>query len=182
MKPKEQLAVWVSVKHLGQVIRRTDQPYFKHLKTVAALAGAVVELGYEIGLCHDLLEDTGTTEAELVSALLSFGYNDDQSRLISGCVVELTDVFTASAYPDLGKAERKKRESARLATISATAQTVKYGDLIDNINWVLAHDKKHVKKYLEKKKLLLTDLNRGDESLRQQAFNAIHLGMTFIVI
>lgn len=178
MKPAEKLALWVSVKHQGQIIRRTDQPYFNHLETVAELAGSAVEMGYEIGLCHDLLEDTDTTETELFNALLSFGYTNAQSNLISGCVAELTDVFTAIAYPDLDKAERKKRESARLATISATAQTVKYGDLIDNINWVLIHDQKHAKKYLKKKQLLLRNLNRGDDGLRQQAFNVIQSGMT----
>lgn len=180
MKPQEQLTTWVSLKHQGQLIRGTDQPYFNHLKTVAALAGPVAELGYEIGLCHDLLEDTDTTEAELISALFSFGYNNAQSHLIAKCVIELTDVFTARAYPDLGKAERKERESARLATISATAQTVKYADLIDNINWVLAYDQKHAEKYFKKKQLLLENLNKGDDSLRQQAFNAIHLGMMFL--
>lgn len=177
MTPAERLTEWVALKHEGQIIRRTDLPYFSHLTTVASLAGAVAEMGYETGLCHDLLEDTDTTEAELLNTLLSFGYDNVRSHLISGCVVELTDVFTSSAYPDLDKAERKKRESARLATVSGLAQTVKYGDLIDNINWVLKYDKKHAKKYLEKKQLLLESLTRGDYKLRQQAFDAIHLGM-----
>lgn len=177
MTPVERLTEWVALKHEGQIIRRTDLPYFSHLTTVASLAGAVAELGYETGLCHDLLEDTDTTEAELLNTLLSFGYDNVRSHLISGCVVELTDVFTSVAYPDLAKSERKKRESARLATISGLAQTVKYGYLIDNINWVLKYDRKHAKKYLKKKKLLLENLTKGDHNLRQKAFDSIQSGL-----
>lgn len=177
MTPAERLTEWVARKHGGQIIRRTDLPYFSHLTTVAALAGAVAELGYETGLCHDLLEDTTVTNAELYNALSGFGYSVHDAGLITKSVVELTDVFTASAYPDDNKKERKKRESARLATISGLAQTVKYGDLIDNINWVLKYDQKRAKKYLKKKKLLLENLTKGDHNLRQKAFDSIHSGL-----
>lgn len=168
------LAEWVSRKHQGQIIRRTTEPYFNHLTAVAEMAGAAVALGYEIGLCHDLLEDTSTTSAELFDALLSFGYTDTEAQLITGCVAELTDVYTRAAYPDLSKPERKARESARLLHISAIAQTVKYGDLIYNIDWVVKYDRKHARKYLLKKQLLLTDLTQGDDTLRQLALDKIH--------
>lgn len=180
MTPAERLTEWVALKHKGQIIRRTDLPYFKHLITVATLAGAVVELGYETGLCHDLLEDTTVTSTELYDALSGFGYSDNDAGLITKCVVELTDVFTDAAYPDLSKKERKNLESARLATISGLAQTVKYGDLIDNISWVLKYDQKHAKKYLKKKQLLLESLTWGNLNLRQQLANKIHSGMDLI--
>lgn len=170
----ETLAAWVSRKHHGQIIRRTNEPYFNHLTAVAKMAGPAVALGYEIGLCHDLLEDTGTTSAELLDALLSFGYTDAEAQLITGCVVELTDVYTRAAYPDLSKSERKARESARLPHISAIAQTVKYGDLIYNVEWVVKYDRKHARKYLLKKQLLLTGLTQGNDTLRQQALDKIH--------
>jgi len=169
MTSSELLTDWVALKHAGQLIKRTDEPYFNHLITVATLAKSAAELGYEIGLCHDLLEDTCTTEAELLKALLDFGYSDQQANFITSCVVELTDVFTAAAYPHLSKSKRKKLEAARLLTISPAAQTVKYADLIYNVNWVLKYDLKHVKRYVLKKQLLLAGLNRGDQDLWQQA-------------
>ncbi|WP_316845192.1 hypothetical protein [Pedobacter psychrodurus] len=169
MTASAQLAHWVAVQHAGQLIRKTKTPYFNHLTTVAAKARSATRLGYEIGLCHDLLEDTGTTRHQLLHALLSFGYSKSDAHEITGSVLELTDVYTKKAYPDLNKAERKKLESERLLSISASAQTVKYADLIDNIGWMLVHDQKHVKKYLKKKRLLITCLTRGNSILRQQA-------------
>lgn len=177
MKSTERLAQWVAIKHRGQLIKRTNAPYFCHLINVAELAGPKVAMGYEIGLCHDLLEDTSTTEVELLNALCNFGYANEDAIQITSCVVELTDVFTADAYPRLAKAIRKKNEEARLLTISATAQTIKYADLVDNIEWVLTYDRKHAERYLKKKQRLLADLNRGSEALRQQTLRLIEKGL-----
>jgi len=167
------LAGWVAEKHDGQLIKRTDEPYFNHVLAVADKAGQAVQYGYEIGLCHDLLEDTATTGTELLQMLRSLDYSEEAATLITSCVVELTDVFTAQAYPDLAKAVRKNREFIRLGTISATAQTVKYADLIYNLHWVLLYDQKHAFKYLLKKQQLLGELKLGDPQLREEAFTVI---------
>jgi (p)ppGpp synthase/HD superfamily hydrolase len=167
------LAGWVAEKHDGQLIKRTDEPYFNHVLAVAEKAGQVVAYGYEIGLCHDLLEDTATTETELFQTLISFEYTEATAALITSSVVELTDVFTAAAYPDLAKTARKNREFIRLGTISATAQTVKYADLIYNLHWVLKYDEKHALKYLLKKQQLLAELTLGNPQLREEAFTVI---------
>lgn len=175
--PVEELRNWVADKYAGQIIRRTNEPYFNHLIAVANMVKSIEPLGYEIGLCHDLLEDTETTAAELGNALRSFGYSDDQADLICSCVVELTDVFTAVRYPDLKKTERKEREATRLLSISATAQTLKYADLIYNIGWTLTYDQKHAVRYLLKKQQLIIDLNRGDQDLRQKVLDLIKDGL-----
>lgn len=173
MKPRNQLKRWVSLQHQGQLIRRTKRPYFEHLLAVAELAGPAVAFGYEIGLCHDLLEETDVPERELLAALLSFGFTGADARVITSCVVELTDVYTVVAYPGLCKAERKSLEQARLLTISPTAQTLKYADLIYNTIWVLKYDHKHAAKYMAKKQMLLADLNRGNSKLRNQLLHLI---------
>lgn len=178
MTPAKQLTDWVALRHEGQIIRRTEKPYLNHLIAVAELAKPAVTLGYEIGLCHDLLEDTDTSAEELLAALLGFGYTAHDAGTITNCVQELTDVFTAAAYPSMSKKERKKLESARLLTITPAAQTVKYADLIYNINWVLKYDHKHAHKYLLKKQLLLKGLIHGDQKLRQQALNLIQQGLS----
>lgn len=180
MSPAEQLADWVALRHKGQIIKRTREPYFNHLMAVALMAKGVVALGYEIGLCHDLLEDTDTSKNELLTLLLKVGYTGADASLITSCVVELTDVFTRDAYPDLSKKVRKRCESYRLLTISSAAQTVKYGDLIYNIEWMLKYDQKHALRYLRKKQILLAGLTRGNQDLWQQAMNAIHQGLSIL--
>lgn len=171
------LAYWVASKHAGQLIKHTGKPYFDHLLAVAEMAAPAVALGYETGLCHDLLEDTNTPEEELIAALISFGYTVTKANSIASYVTELTDVFTRTAYPGLSKLERKSKEAERLIKISAAAQTVKYCDLIYNIDWVLKFDQKHAEVYLIKKKLLLTAMVKGDEGLRQRALHAIDNGL-----
>lgn len=173
MTASEKLAGWVAEKHDGQLIKRTKEPYFNHVLAVADMARQGTEYGYEIGLCHDLLEDTQTSQAELESTLLNFGYSASSAQQITSCVVQLTDVYTAKDFPELSKSARKNREFIRLGTITAEAQTVKYADLIYNLNWVLQYDEKHALKYLLKKQQLLTELKLGNPELREQAFTVI---------
>ena len=173
MKPRTQLKQWVSLQHQGQLIRGTNKPYVEHLFAVAEMARSVVTLGYEIGLCHDLLEDTDVTQSELLAALLGFGYGHEEAYAITSCVVELTDVYTSGDYPELSKSARKLLENKRLLTISPAAQTVKYADLIYNTIWMLKYDPKHAAQYMAKKRVLLADLNRGNAKLRRQLSNLI---------
>ncbi|ASU35484.1 hypothetical protein [Mucilaginibacter xinganensis] len=173
MTPAEQLTHWVKKKYEGRLLKSTYKPYFIHLQFVAEQAGKATNLGYEIGLCHDIFEDLAITPGELIATLIGFGYADSEAGHIAACVQELTDFFTAAAYPGLGKKERKEREAARLATISPAAQTVKYCDLIYNIDWVMQYDREHAKKYLKRKQQLVIDMVKGDESLRQKALQLI---------
>ncbi len=166
---------WVKQKHKGQKIRESGKPYFSHLLTVAKMAASATAMGFEIGLCHDLLEDTKTNVTEFKLALSTCGYTSEECTHIATCVIELTDVFSKEDYPDLSKSIRKTKEAERLATISAAAQTVKYCDLIYNIGWMLEYDKKHLKKYLNKKRLLLQVLDKGDKKLRQKALELIKI-------
>jgi len=125
----------------------------------------IAPLGYEIGLCHDLLEKTTVTTNALKDALLEFGYGKAAAITIVSAVTELTNVFTKTAYPDMRKTVRKEREAERMANISPNAQTVKYADLLYNTDWMQAHDHKHLKKYLKKKQFFLKTMCKGDQSL-----------------
>jgi len=174
MRPVDLLIAWVKLKFDGNKIKRSGEPYFNHLTAVAELAAPLVSMGYEIGICHDLLEDTSVTENEFLKALKSFGYNDLEAGYISGTVIELTDVFTSEAYSELSKKRRKEKEVQRLTTISSAAQSIKYGDLIDNIKWVMQYDLKHASKYLLKKRVLLSAMWKGDAGMRQKVINEIN--------
>ncbi|MFC0513480.1 hypothetical protein ACFFGT_04685 [Mucilaginibacter angelicae] len=179
MNRTDKLLNWIKQRHEGQLIRRTTEPYVNHLVAVAELA-SVIPLGYETGLCHDLFEETETTKMELYSALTTFGYTDPEAHFILNCTIELTDVFTKKNYPDLKKKARKAKEAARLTTISSAAQTVKYGDMIYNIGWVLKYDLKHAGKYLRKKQLFLTSMTNGDQDLHQRALKIVDDALRFL--
>jgi (p)ppGpp synthase/HD superfamily hydrolase len=177
MKQIEHLANWVKNKHQGQLIKRTAKPYFTHLIAVAEMVAPVTFLGYEVGLCHDILEDTETTIDELRDALTRFNYDKEEVNYITERVIELTNVFTAANYPGLTKDVRKEKEALRLSNMSPGAQTVKYSDLIDNIKWVLQYDQKHAEIYLRKKQLLLYSMTKGDKGLHQKTLETINKGL-----
>jgi len=173
MTKTERLISWVAEQHGGQIIRKTKLPYFTHLLSVASTSKPFVKFGFEIGLCHDLLEDTNTSIELLFNTLQSFGYSFDDANEITVCVKELTDVYTKNDFPFLSKKARKRREDKRLISISPTAQTVKYADLNDNVNWVLKYDKKNAGKYLKKKRKLLVNLDKGNIELRKKLLGLI---------
>ena len=166
MTAREQLTAWVRQQHAGQLIRETDQPYFDHLLRVAVMAGEYAILGYEVGLCHDLLEKTLVTTDQLHFVLVDFGYPDGEAWIIVDGVIELTDVFTKAVYPGFKKKKLKKREAKRLASISPLAQTVKYADLADNIQWMHLHRPEKTPAYLAKKQQLLLIMNKGNAELQ----------------
>jgi (p)ppGpp synthase/HD superfamily hydrolase len=171
----QQLQLWVQARHEGQYIPVSDEPYVTHLMAVAAMAGPAAKWGYEVGLCHDLLEKTVTTPHELLEVLLNLGYPSDEAGGIVHQVVELTDVFTKAAYPQFSKATRKAKDEERLAMISPDAQTVKYADLYDNIAWMIKFEPENAAPYLDRKRELLLSMNKGDQSLHRQVLGAIAL-------
>jgi len=61
----------------------------------------------------------------------------------------------------------------RLSKASASVQTIKVADMIDNTESIVAHDPKFAKIYLEEKRLLLDVLTKADASLVDVARNQI---------
>lgn len=131
------LTEWIKECYKGRTIRISGGPCFNHLAAVAEIASRFSDLGYEIGLCHDLLEDTQIEAGDLLTVLRGFGYVEESSAFITKAVVELTDSYTKESYPNFSKKERRRMEAKRLIAISAEAQTVKYADLIYNTDWML---------------------------------------------
>lgn len=156
------LLKFVVLKHENQVRKYTGEPYYFHLRNVADMADDKCRLGYEIGLCHDLLEDTQCTVSELVNSLIRFEYNPDEVYIICTAVNELTDVYTHEDFPQLNRAKRKAEEAKRLHKIGYEAQTVKYCDLIDNTFSIVQHDKHFAKVYLAEKASILSGMNKGN--------------------
>lgn len=162
---QKHLFAFVALHHHTQKRKYTNEPYLNHLIAVAEAAKDTCKFGYEIGLCHDLLEDTGCTIYELITALNRFGYEYADARFIAGAVSELTDAYTHEDFPQLNRAKRKALEAQRLHKVSYEAQTVKYCDLIDNTKSIVEHDKGFAVKYLEEKGAILKGMNKGNPEI-----------------
>ena len=161
---------FVTVQHREQKRKYTGEPYTVHLVTVAECAEKNrLNYGYEIGLCHDLFEDTACTDQQLRTALQEYGYGKDETDYILKGTWELTDKFISADYPNFNRKQRKAMEVERLAGISINSQSIKYCDLIDNTKSIVQHDSGFARVYLREKAALLKVMNKGDKILYAQA-------------
>jgi guanosine-3',5'-bis(diphosphate) 3'-pyrophosphohydrolase len=160
----EKAKAFAFAKHDGQTRKYTGEPYIIHPLAVGELVASIGEPDAVVAaaILHDTLEDTKTTEAELVA---EFGPE------VAGLVVELTDVFVAGTG---GNHEiRKAKECARLATVSAAAQTIKVADIIDNTGSIVERDPEFAKVYLKEKAALLAVLTKAAPALLAKAKETI---------
>ncbi|WP_316809246.1 hypothetical protein [Pedobacter agri] len=161
---------FVTVQHGEQKRKYTGEPYTVHLVAVAECAEANnLKFGYEIGLCHDLFEDTACTDQQLRTALEAYGYMTNEIDFILQGTWDLTDKFISADYPNFNRKQRKAMEVERLATISANSQSIKYCDLIDNTKSIVRHDRNFARVYLTEKANLLKVMNKGDQTLHELA-------------
>ena len=137
--------------HEGQTRKYTGDPYFVHVARVAHLVeerGGTPDM-IAAAFLHDTVEDTSTTILDIVA---NFG------PTVAKLVEELTDVYTHEAFPDKNRAERKRLECERMATISDEAKAIKLCDLIDNTDSIVRHDPGFAKIYLREKANLLESM------------------------
>lgn len=110
--------------------RKDGEPYYLHPIRVASYAALYIK-GYNewlvrnICLLHDVIEDTDITESEIEN---KFG------EFVSEHVVELTNVYSKEAYPNLNRKVRKERELDRLSNCSNLTKQIKLLDRFDNLN------------------------------------------------
>jgi len=119
-------------------------------------------------LLHDVLEDTKVGQKELHQFLQSIMTKEDASRTTS-LVVELTDVYTKTAYPRWNRRKRKRKESERIQKTSGDSQTIKYADIIDNCKEIVEHDPDFAGLFLMECLSLLGVMKNGNEELRNEA-------------
>lgn len=110
--------------------RKDGGPYFEH---PLAVAGKVREVGGDesmmiAALFHDILEDVYPVNKEFSPDRISKEFG----ATVLGIVFELTDVFTKEAFPQYNRAERKRQEAFRLASVSDAAKIIKTADLWHN--------------------------------------------------
>lgn len=170
---KSHLIGFVALMHHPQTRKYTGEPYHLHVQSVGKMADNKCDFGYEIGLCHDLLEDTECTVEYLHERLTRFGYKEDEATFICDKTVELTDVYIHENYPKLNRATRKQLEAERLHKVSYEAQTVKYCDLIDNTKSIVKHDKGFAKVYLQEKERILLGMTAGNPKMYKLALKSL---------
>lgn len=158
---------FVKEMHGDQKRKYTGEPYYTHLLSVADRVDPYKSSGYEteIALCHDLIEDTECSLAELSSKLLSLGYNVEEDEVILAGVNDLTDKYTHEKYPSLNRAQRKALEGSRIIKSSPIAQTVKYADIIDNMLSLAEHDPDFARVYAREVNGYLPKINQGNREL-----------------
>lgn len=164
---------FAAVAHGKQMRKYTPEPYIVHPERVMQICRAFSDQMPVLAaaLLHDVLEDTPVTEAQLLQFLEGImGPPEAQETL--HLVIELTDVFTKSAYPQWNRKVRKEKESFRLSRVSGAAQTVKYADIIDNCREILKHDRQFGPRFLGECRQLLSEMKDGHPVLYRQALDA----------
>lgn len=171
---RDKLIEFVKEWHGEQVRKYTGDPYYVHLLSVANAADKTgVAWGFEIGLCHDLLEDTECKRGDLYACLIASGYKQNASVEICDGVQDLTDVFTSEAFPYLNRSIRKQCEALRLGTISRTSQIIKCCDLIDNTSSIVQYDPAFAVKYIAEKREILKGFTKIDGAIKSQVWNCL---------
>jgi len=153
--------------HGEQKRKYTGEPYVNHTVSVSNIVrdyGGDDSMIYA-ALLHDVLEDTPTTESELLDFLMDIFNDVKLSMDVLRLVVELTDVFIKEDYPDINRKGRKEMEAMRLGKVSSKAQTIKYADLLDNGMDIMSNDPKFGKVYLKEKGEILKYMNKGNQKL-----------------
>ena len=177
MTQQELIAIlqFAALAHVGQKRKYTGEPYIVH---PIAVADKVADIGGSMEMqaaayLHDVLEDTDVSVEELSQFLFLTVADKDSAEDILQMVIDLTDEFEKTKYPDLNRKTRKAREAERLSKISADAQTVKYCDLFDNTISITEHDPNFSKVYLKEKAVLLEAMKDGDAEMREQCIKQI---------
>jgi len=160
------LTLQVHEWHFPQLRKSSNAPYVTHLIRVAAIVRGSLQqpILTAAALCHDLFEDTPTTETTLGDKLKEIGYQEKEVPKIIQLVWELTDEFVKKKYPKWNRAKRKAQEARRLSKVSANAASIKLADLIDNTRDIHTL-KKFADTYLKEERALLRVLTHGHKEL-----------------
>jgi len=113
--------------HRGQVRDGTERPYIEHPMRVAgrmSLHPKATEVSVAAAWLHDVVEDTDYTRDEVEQAC-----GPSVARLVDA----LTNQYTAQAYPEMRRAERKRLEVERICATPVVARLIKLLDRLDNL-------------------------------------------------
>lgn len=160
--------------HGEQVRKYTRERYIVHpVRVMESSREYSNELSiHAAALLHDVLEDTPVTAEEMEKSLLEVMSKKDAERTLK-LVIELTDIFVKENYPQLNRRTRKEKEADRLSRISPDAQTIKYADIMDNVNDLVSQDTDFAKVYIREAKKMLKAMESGNRTLRERALKLV---------
>jgi (p)ppGpp synthase/HD superfamily hydrolase len=155
-----------SEDQLGQRRKGSNEPYTKHLAKVAKLVAdsGGDEAQVAAAWLHDVVEDTPISLSHIRKV-----FGADVAKLVQ----ELTDRFTKHNYPGLNRRQRKVKELQRLSKISDRAKTIKYADLVSNLESVSVLGPSFGEVYTREAADALERMQGGDEALRSAAIAAV---------
>ena len=165
---------FASEAHQGQMRKFSPEPYIVHPIRVSEIVKYYNPRlpVMAAALLHDVVEDTLVSETAL-SVFLHNIMEPEEAAETLRLVMQLTDVYVKSSYPQLNRSRRKQLELERLATISPDAQTIKYADIIDNTSEMDSFDPEFGPEYLQECLAILKKADKGNVSLRTKALENV---------
>lgn len=160
--------------HGEQTRKYSPDRYIVHPMRVMRLCGEYTQSlpVLAAAILHDVLEDTPVTYTELSHFLEATMPHHDAHRTLQ-LVVELTDVYVKSMYPQWNRRKRKAAEAKRIRNNSPEAQTIKYADILDNCIGIASQDKDFAPVFLRECRQLLSIMDKGNPQLRKRAEDTI---------
>lgn len=174
----EKVKMFADQAHGDQMRKYVDERYIVHpirvMETVRAYHQELPLLA--AALLHDVLEDTHVSPEELKYFLDSVMNQEDADKTFQ-LVKELTDEFVKSNYPKLNRRTRRTKEAERLAETSSDAHTIKYADILDNVNDISHHDNDFALVYIRESRQLLSHMTKGNPELYSRAMDVVNEAM-----
>jgi len=149
--------------HEGQVRKYTGEAFVTHPATVARTVSEfnTDPLVLAAALLHDVVEDTAVTP-------------DDLRARFPATVVRLVLSLTNPSRPEDGdRTARKAIDHAHVARAEPRAQTIKYADVLHNVQSIARHDPAFAPTYLRQKASLIARLDHGHPVLRRRVQDCI---------
>jgi (p)ppGpp synthase/HD superfamily hydrolase len=161
-----QMRKYIPVPYIVHPVRVSEivEPYNPRLPIVAA------------ALLHDVVEDTIVSETALSVFLHNVMEPEEASETLR-LVMELTDVYVKSSFPQWNRRKRKEKELERIATTSPDAQTIKYADILDNTGEIASYDPAFAPRYLGECLAILQKADKGNPDLYARAFEGVTTAM-----
>jgi (p)ppGpp synthase/HD superfamily hydrolase len=171
----KQIEVYADQAHGNQMRKYSNDRYIVHpvrvMKTCAQYTTKTEMLA--AALLHDVLEDTTVTEKDMLLFLETL-MDKHQAEQTLKLVIELTDVYTKKAYPNLNRKQRKEKETQRIAQTSADSQTIKYADILDNCKEIVSKDPHFAPRFLKECQAILKVADKGDKELYEIVNQAVY--------